>query len=52
MDARETAAIAAWLPSVFDATVLVIVALASAAELLGNNTLLPPSSFEGRRRSR
>ncbi len=42
---RQTAAIAAWLPSVFDAAALVVVALASAVELLFGQRL--PRSVAG-----
>lgn len=40
---RETAAITAWLPSVFDAAALVVVALASAIELLHGSRLPQPA---------
>jgi uncharacterized protein (TIRG00374 family) len=41
---RHTAVIAAWLPSVFDAAALVVVAVGSAVELLRGNRL-PPSAI-------
>ncbi len=43
-NSRETATIAAWLPSVFDAAALVVVALASAIELL-HGQRLPDSAI-------